>query len=86
MGVLSLSHTRRLTALYHLALLEKVLKAGVTIITNCRVKKIRKHNAECSLDTQLGLFNANKVIVGTNGYTGQLTPWLRRRVIQLEVI
>ena len=82
-GAVFESHASLDPALYHSALLEKVLKAGVTIITNCRVKKIRKHNAEFSLDTQLGLFNANKVIVGTNGYTGQLTPWLRRRVIPI---
>ena len=82
-GAVFKSHASLDPALYHLALLEKVFKAGVTVITNCRVKKIRKHNAEFSLDTQLGSFNANKVIVGTNGYTGQLTPWLSRRVIPI---
>jgi len=82
-GAVFASHASLDPALYHSGLLAKVLKAGVTIITNCRVKKIGKHNTKFSLDTQLGSFKANKVIVGTNGYTGQLTPWLRRRVIPI---
>ena len=82
-GAVFTSHASLDPALYHSGLLAKVLKAGVTVITNCQVKKIRKHNAKFSLDTQLGSFKANKVIVGTNGYTGQLTPWLCRRVIPI---
>ena len=82
-GAIFNSHASLDPALYHSALLTKVLEAGVKVIPNCRVEKIRKNVAKFSLETQLGLFTAGRIIVGTNGYTGQLTPWLSRRVIPI---
>ena len=82
-GAVFNSHASLDPALYHSALLTKVLEAGVKVIPNCRVEKIRKNVAKFSLETQLGLFTAGRIIVGTNGYTGQLTPWLSRRVIPI---
>jgi len=35
------------------------------------------------LDTERGTCRAQDVVVATNGYTGKLTPWLRRRVIPI---
>ena len=82
-GAIFNSHASLDPALYHSAMLKKVLEAGVKVIPNCRVEKIRKNVAKFSLETQLGLFTAGRIIVGTNGYTGQLTPWLSRRVIPI---
>src|SRR6185369_13855767 len=33
--------------------------------------------------TPRGVLTAHKVVVATNGYTGNITPWLRRRVIPI---
>jgi len=42
---------------------------------------VHREDIDCNFDS--GTVVARKVIVATNGYTGQLTPWQRRRVIPI---
>lgn len=68
---------------YHSGLLARVLAAGATVVPNCAVSGIAKYGAGFRLDTSRGSVLARDVVVATNGYTGALTPWLRRRVIPI---
>ena len=68
-------------ALYHKGLLEACRRAGVTLCAEAKVEKIGQNGAGKLLETPRGTVKAGEVVVATNGYTGALTPRLRRRII-----
>jgi glycine/D-amino acid oxidase-like deaminating enzyme len=68
---------------YHVGLVRVAHKAGVAIISHCRALEIARTASGFEVATAKGRIRANKVIVATNGYTGALTPWHRRRVIPI---
>ncbi len=68
---------------YHLGLLERVRAAGARIAAHCPVTALNRDGGGFELATARGRIRARDVIVATNGYTGALTPWLRRRVIPI---
>ncbi len=70
-------------AKYYRGLIAAARKAGVTICARAGVTKLERHGAGWRLDTTRGAIAAKDVVVGTNGYTGQVTPELQRRVIPL---
>lgn len=70
-------------AKYHLGLLARAQSAGASIVTRCPVLSIAKDGHMFKLATPRGSLQARDVVVATNGYTGALTPWLRRRVIPI---
>lgn len=70
-------------ALYHRGLLEACRRAGVTLIAECPATNIARHSPGFTVSTTRGDIAADAVFVGTNGYTGDLEPWLRRRLIPL---
>lgn len=67
--------------LYHLGLLERVLAAGARVLGYTPVSGIRRDKSGFEVTTERGLLQARDVIVATNGYTGGVTPWLRRRLV-----
>ncbi len=70
-------------AKYHRGLIERVLDAGATVIDHCRVTTIGRDGDDFRVATSRGTIKARDVIVASNGYTGALTPRLRRRVIPI---
>jgi glycine/D-amino acid oxidase-like deaminating enzyme len=68
---------------YHRGLLDRVRAAGATVVPHCAVTGLDKDGAAFRLKTPRGVLTARKVVVATNGYTGHITPWLRRRVIPI---
>lgn len=74
-------------ALYHQALVDRVVKSGVAIHARCPVTQLEplgdKKNHRVRVQTTQGSVLARDVVVATNGYTGDATPWLRRRVIPI---
>ncbi len=68
---------------FHQGLLERARAAGATVIPRCRVTGLTPENDGFRLATARGPIAARDVIVATNGYTGEITPWLRRRVIPI---
>jgi glycine/D-amino acid oxidase-like deaminating enzyme len=82
-GVLYEQHAALDPARFHSGMLERALAAGVQVISHCAARKIRRDGASFSIDTARGTTNARSVVVATNGYTGALTPYLRRRVIPI---
>ena len=70
-------------ALFHRGLLERAEGAGARVFARTPVTGMRRDGKRLALRTPRGTLTANDVIIATNGYTGGLTPGLRRRVIPI---
>lgn len=68
-------------SLYHQGLRRAVQKAGGRLCARARVERIEGGIGRFVLHTSQGPLAADEVIVATNGYTGTVTPGLRRRLI-----
>lgn len=83
-GVVFENHASIEPAQYHQGLLGKVIEAGATVITHCRVSAVaRSGGTDFDIATSRGRMQARDVVIATNGYTGAVTPWQRRRVIPI---
>lgn len=67
----------------HQGLYERALTAGVTVIDLTAVTAISRNTDGFTLNTARGLVKTGECIVATNGYTDQVTDWLRRRIIPI---
>ena len=70
-------------ALYYKGLLDAALRRSVTICAKAPVTKIARNGTRWRLETARGAIEADEVVIATNGYTGDVTPRLKRRVIPL---
>jgi len=70
-------------ALYHRGLATAARRAGAIVAEDAGVMAITKRPGGFVLTTPRGRIEAREVLVATNGYTGPVTPWLRRRLIPL---
>jgi len=68
-------------ARYHAGLIGRVREAGATVVGDSPVTAIRRNGAGFTVTTPRASLQARNVVVATNGYTGPVTPALRRRVI-----
>lgn len=66
---------------FHRGLLNACRKHGVLLSSGTPVTRIDRTTREFVLHFPGGGLRATDVVVATNGYTGQSTPWHRRRVI-----
>ena len=66
-----------------LALLRRAQNGGAKVIDHCPVQAISKVGGGFEVVTARGTLLADQVLIATNGYTGTLTPWQRRRVIPI---
>jgi glycine/D-amino acid oxidase-like deaminating enzyme len=66
---------------YLLGLAQAAARAGATILTGLEVTRIGRDAGGFRVETSAGIVTARQVLVATNGYTGQLVPWLARRVV-----
>ncbi len=57
---------------------------GVGLHEGVEALSIRQNGGGFQVSTSRGSIQAGQVIVGTNGYTGALTPWLRRRIVPVR--
>jgi glycine/D-amino acid oxidase-like deaminating enzyme len=65
----------------HRSMLRATCGAGVKLCAHAEVRALERHSAGFRLHTARGDLRAEQVLVATNGYTGGVTPDLRRRVI-----
>ena len=68
-------------ALFHKGLLDRVVAASATMIGRTPVTAIEGIDGSFSVITDGTPLTVGNVIVATNGYTGAVTPQLRRRVV-----
>jgi glycine/D-amino acid oxidase-like deaminating enzyme len=66
-----------------LALLRRAEETGVTVLDHCRVEAIQPCGDGFEIKTSQGKLQAGKVLIATNGYSGPVSPWHRRRVIPI---
>ncbi len=82
-GVVYPRHAALDPAKYHLGLLERARAAGARVIGHCPVTAIERGGGGFTVATPRGSVAARNVAICTNGYTGTVTPWQRRRVIPI---
>lgn len=70
-------------ARYHQGLLDLAAAAGVDIVVYCPAVAIERSGDRFIVKTTRGTIDARDVVIATNGYTGGVTPWLKRRVIPI---
>jgi glycine/D-amino acid oxidase-like deaminating enzyme len=66
-----------------LALLARAQGSGAVVRERCRALSLRASRSGFEALTSEGVIKARKVLLATNGYTGELSPWHRRRVIPI---
>lgn len=82
-GVVFTRHAALDPGRFHRGLLRAAQDAGAGIRGHCPVLDIQREGDGFRVLTGDGEVRARDVIVATNGYTGAVTPWLRRRVIPI---
>jgi len=70
-------------ALYFKGLLSLCQQRGIAIASKTPATKLTETGAGWRVDTPRGSIAAGDVIIATNGYTGDVTPELKRRVVPL---
>jgi glycine/D-amino acid oxidase-like deaminating enzyme len=82
-GLVYPAHAALHPAKYHQGLLTRALAAGATIVPHCPAMAIQRDGDGFVVRTPRGNIAARDVVVASNGYTGGVTPELRRRVIPI---
>jgi len=71
-------------AQYAIGLAQAAERAGVRLFAHTRVERLAPAGTGgFNLTTSRGTLRAGQVVIATNGYTGQLVPWLQRRIIPI---
>jgi glycine/D-amino acid oxidase-like deaminating enzyme len=70
-------------ALYYQGLIGAARRRGVTICGKAAVSRIVQSGTGWLIKTERGDVEAGDVVIATNGYTGDLTPKLKRRVLPI---
>ena len=68
-------------ALYYGGLLAAAHRAGARLCAQCDAEKIERKAGGFQILTSKGPIAAREVVIATNGYTTELTPTLRRRLV-----
>lgn len=82
-GVVYTRHAAVDPARLHQGMLERAIGSGVRVAAYCAASGLQREGDGFAVDTARGRVAARQVVVATNGYTGRLVPWLRRRVIPI---
>jgi glycine/D-amino acid oxidase-like deaminating enzyme len=83
-GVRIEDHAGLHPGLYHQGLLAAAKTRGVAVNGFMPVTAITGEGGRFEVHTPLGSMSARDVLVATNGYTGGLIPWLKRRVMPFD--
>lgn len=70
-------------ALYYKGLLDACRARGVPVCAKAGVQRIIERDGGWEVTTERGTVLADEVVIATNGYTGDITPELKRRVVPL---
>lgn len=70
-------------AKYHQGLLRLAQTSGAQVIGHCAAVGIERESDGFIVRTSRGNIKTRELVVATNGYTGAVTPWQRRRIIPI---
>ena len=82
-GVVFTHHASLHPAKYYSGILQTALDAGVRVTGLCPATAIERSGAGFLVSTPKGRIKAGKVVIATNGYSGNLMPYVQRRVIPI---
>ena len=71
-------------ARYIAGLIRMADKAGVQIHECVTATNIERKSGKAKVETTLGSITADHIVLATNGYTTNLSPWQMRRVVPVE--
>ncbi len=66
-----------------LGLLGRARDSGASVVDHCPVNALKATREGFEVLTPRGVIHARQVLLATNGYSGSLSPWHRRRVIPI---
>jgi glycine/D-amino acid oxidase-like deaminating enzyme len=66
-----------------LALMRLALDSGTRLVDRCPVGAVNRTRDGFEALTPRGVVHARQILLATNGYSGSLSPWHRRRVIPI---
>ncbi len=58
-------------------------RAGASIVEDTSVTGASRHGSHWNVTTSRGAVDAGELLVATNGYTDEATPWLQRRFVPI---
>jgi glycine/D-amino acid oxidase-like deaminating enzyme len=70
-------------ALYYKGLLDACRRRNITVCAKTAVGRISGASGGWRVETARGALSADEVVIATNGYTGDLTPALKRRIVPI---
>ncbi len=70
-------------ALYYKGLLDACRRRGIAVCAQAPVNRITQSGDVWRVQTGRGDVEANEVVIATNGYTGDITPRLKRRIVPI---
>lgn len=70
--------------LYHQGLVAAAIKAGVALHPMTPAIALRRDEPGWQVETSRGPIKTHHLVVATNGYSGDLLPWLKRRLIPFD--
>jgi len=70
-------------ALYYKGLLDACRRRSIAVCAEAAVEQISRSGAGWRVATSRGEVAVDEIVIATNGYTGALTPRLRRRVVPI---
>ena len=82
-GVVIENHASLDPGQYHAGLVRIARAAGVRFASHCKVTATARSPSGFSVETARGSVEARNVVLATNGYSGPLSRWHRRRVIPI---
>lgn len=82
-GIVLENHASLDPGRYHAGLFSVARGAGASFAPMCRVTAIRRDAGGFMIDTARGAVEARNVVLATNGYSGSLSRWHRRRIIPI---
>jgi glycine/D-amino acid oxidase-like deaminating enzyme len=82
-GLVNDRHCSLDPAKYHAGLMHRALKYGAQVIANCQATGIERNSDGYKVSTSRGTIQTRDLVIATNGYTGTVSPWQRRRVIPI---
>ena len=71
-------------SLFHRGLLNTCHKEGVKLCSRTRVERIKRSGHKFEIITENGKSKSEHVIIATNGYTGDLSPFLRKHIVPIS--
>ena len=82
-GLVNNRHCSLDPAKYHAGLMHLALHNGAQVIAYCQATGIERNSDGFKVSTSRGTIQTRDLVIATNGYTGSVTPWQRRRIIPI---